>query len=137
MKEHAQRERVTRYLREVYGTEAERLWARYPDYAVFRHPASRKWYAVVMDIPRDRLGLSGTERADVLNVKCSPLMVGSLLAEKGFLPAYHMNKGAWISILLDGSVPDGQIEPLLAWSYDSTGPKPRRRRTPHDTKSTQ
>lgn len=127
MAEHVQRERIVRYMRDACGTEAERLWARYPGYAVFRHPASRKWYAVVMDVPGDKLGLPDVERADVLNVKCSPMMIGSLLAGRGFLPAYHMNKGAWISILLDGSVPDGQSEPLLAWSYDSAAPGPRRK----------
>ena len=39
-----------------------------------------------------------------------------------------MNKDHWISILLDGSVPDDQILPLLEWSYYSAAPKPRRRR---------
>ena len=86
-------------------------------------------------MPMDKLGLTGTERIDVLNVKCSPMIIGSLLAGEGFLPAYHMNKGAWISILLDGTVPDGQIEPLLDWSYESAAPKSRRRSLP-DTKST-
>ena len=135
MAEHVQRQRIVRYMQDVYGTEAEHLWARYPGYAVFRHPASRKWYAAVMDLPMDKLGLTGTERIDVLNVKCSPMIIGSLLAGEGFLPAYHMSKGAWISILLDGTVPDGQIEPLLDWSYESAAPKSRRRSLP-DTKST-
>lgn len=135
MAEHVQRQRIVRYMQDVYGTEAEHLWARYPGYAVFRHPASRKWYAVVMDVPGDKLGLAGTERIDVLNVKCSPMIIGSLLAGEGFLPAYHMSKGAWISILLDGTVPDGQIEPLLDWSYESAATKSRRRSLP-DTKST-
>ena len=135
MAEHVQRQRSVRYMQDVYGPEAEHLWARYPGYAVFRHPASRKWYAAVMDLPMDKLGLTGTERIDVLNVKCSPMIIGSLLAGEGFLPAYHMNKGAWISILLDGTVPDGQIEPLLDWSYESAATKSRRRSLP-DAKST-
>lgn len=124
----SQRERIMEHLWNVYGTEAEHLWARYPDYAVFRHPASRKWYAAVMDVPRDKLGLTGGGRAEILNVKCSPLMIGSLLGQRGFLPAYHMNKSTWISVLLDGSIPEGQITPLLAWSYDSAAPNPRRRK---------
>ena len=76
-----------------------------------------------MDVPKSRLGLEGDEPVTVLDVKCSPLMVGSLLSEKGFLPAYHMNKSSWISILLDGSVPDEKITPLLELSYDSVAPK--------------
>ncbi len=119
----SQRERITRYIQEVYGTEAEHLWADSPDSAIFRHPASRKWYAVMMGVLPKRLGLSGEQVLDVMNVRCSTIMVGSLLAAKGFLPAYHMNKDHWISIVLDGAVPDSQIEPLLEWSYDSVAPK--------------
>ena len=52
-----------------------------------------------------------------------PLMVGSLLSEKGFLPAYHMNKNTWISVLLDDSVSDEKISALLEFSYDSVAPK--------------
>ncbi len=60
-----------------------------------------------------------------MDVKCDPLMVGSLLAQDGCLPAYHMSKDAWISILLDGTVPDDQIFPLLELSYDSVAPRRR------------
>jgi len=50
-------------------------------------------------------------------------MVGSLLAQDGFFPAYHMSKGTWVSVILDGTVPDEQIFPLLELSYDSVVPK--------------
>ena len=49
--------------------------------------------------------------------------------EKGFRPAYHMNKNHWISILLNDSVSDDQIFPLLELSYDSVAPKHKKRRT--------
>lgn len=127
-----QRERITAHLRDTYGTEAEHLWAQYPEYSVFRHPISQKWYALIMDIPRSRLGLDGEEKVDVLDVKCSPIMVGSLLPEKGYFPAYHMNKKTWISIILDGSVPDEEITLLLEMAYDSVAPKMRKRKTEHD-----
>ena len=55
-------------------------------------------------------------------------MIGSLLSTKGFLPAYHMNKNHWVSIVLDGSVPDDQITPLLELSYDIVAPKRRKKR---------
>ena len=38
----------------------------------------------------------------------------------GFFRAYHMNKEKWISIALDGSIPDDTIKMLLDISYDST-----------------
>lgn len=120
---NSQRDRVTAHIREYYGIEPERLWEKYPGYAVFRHPGSRKWFALVVDISKSRLGLPGDDLVDVLDIKCSPVMIGSLLMEKGFLPAYHMNKTSWISVLLDGTVPDETVFPLLELSYDSVAPK--------------
>ena len=124
----SQKERIIEHLQDAYSAEAEHLWAQYPEYSVFRHPASRKWYALIMDIPQNKLGLPGEQRVDVLDIKCNPIMVGSLLAEKGYFPAYHMSKKSWISILLDGSVPDEEIALLLEMAYDSVAPKMRRRK---------
>lgn len=39
------------------------------------------------------------------------------------VPAYHMNKLHWSSIILDGSVDDDVIERMLLDSYDLTAPK--------------
>lgn len=127
MSGHTQRDRILQFARDAYGAEAERLWARFPDYMVLRHPVSRKWYAIIMDIPKSKLGLVGEEPVDVLDIKCDPIMVGSLLSGKGFLPAYHMNKNTWVTALLDESLPDEAILPLLDLSYDSVAPKRRKR----------
>lgn len=124
-----QRERITQYIQDTYGTQAEYLWADSPDSAVFRHPASRKWYAALMRVLPEKLGLSGEEALDILDVKCSTIMIGSLLSTKGFLPAYHMNKNHWVSIVLDDSVSDNQINSLLELSYDSVAPKRRKKRS--------
>lgn len=132
MQKHSQRERIIAHIQSTFGAEPEYLWADSPDAAVFRHPTSRKWFAIMMDVALSRLGLSGEGTVWVMNVKSSPLMIGSLLSEKGVLPAYHMNKDHWVSILLDGTVSDKQILPLLELSYDSVAPKRRRRAAPDD-----
>ena len=118
-----QKQRITQYILDRFSAGEEHLWAQYPNYSVFRHPASKKWFAIIMDISRSKLGLDGDEAVDILDIKCSPLMVGSLLRERGFLPAYHMNKESWITILLDGTVPDEKIYPLLELSYDAVTPR--------------
>ncbi len=123
----SQRERITQFIQETYGTEAEYLWAGSPDTAVFRHPISKKWFAAMLCVLPEKLGLSGENALDVINVKCSAIMVGSLLAAKGFFPAYHMNKNHWISILLDDSVSDDQITPLVELSYGNVAPKRKKR----------
>ena len=43
------------------------------------------------------------------------------------VPAYHMNKLHWSSIILDGSVDEDVIEKMIRDSYDLTAP--RRRKT--------
>ena len=122
-----QKERVIQYAKDRFGTDAEYLWSDIPGAAVFRHSASKKWYGLIMGVPSAKLGLPGDDSVDVLDVKCNTIMIGSLLSEKGFLPAYHMNKNHWLSILLNDSVPDDQIFSLLELSYDSVAPKRRRR----------
>ena len=128
MSNSSQRERITQYIQDTYGTQAEYLWADSPGNAIFRHPASKKGYAALMRVLPEKLGLAGEEALDVMDIRCSTILIGSLLSTKGFLPAYHMNKNHWISVVLDNSVPDDQITPLLELSYDSVAPKRRKKR---------
>ena len=59
---------------------------------VFRHPANRKWFALLMNVPREQLGLDGEGETDILDVKLAPLCIDMLTGEEGFLAVYHMNK---------------------------------------------
>ena len=111
---------LIKYISEFYSTDAEYPFSTYPGHAVFRHRTNRKWFAVIMPITRDKLGLEGTDAIYVLNVKCDPILVGNLRKENGFFPAYHMNKTHWITISLDGTVDDEKIRFLLDLSYDLT-----------------
>lgn len=126
MEEKSDREAVLRYAEDTYGTAPEYLWKRTPNYAVLRNQANRKWYGAIIDIPRKTLGLTGEGIVDILDIKCSPVMIGSLLEQEGYLPAYHMNKNNWITVLLDGTVPLEGILPLVDLSYQLTEPKLRK-----------
>lgn len=53
---------------------------------------------LVVEINARKLGLPEDKTVDVLNIKCDPMMIGSLRMKEGFFPAYHMNKENWISI---------------------------------------
>ena len=118
------KESVFAYIREAYGREPEYLWDRFPDYAVFRHADNRKWFAVVMDVPRGKLGLDGDGKIDILNVKLGdPLIDDLLIGQPGYLRAYHMSKGAWVSILLDGTVPETEIFEWIEKSFTVTAAK--------------
>ena len=123
-----QRERVIRRIQARYGADPEYLWVKYPNTAAFRHPTGKKWFALVTEAAQSKLGMDGEQLIDIINVKCDPIMVGSLLAESGFCPAYHMNKTSWISILLDDTLPDDRILQLVELSYDAVAP--RRKKAP-------
>lgn len=118
---------IINYISEVYGITAEYPFMQYPDTTVFRHTNNKKWFAVVMDVQKNKLGLSGDGKIDIINLKCDPILIGSLRNEKGFFPAYHMNKTNWISAALDGSADSEKIKWLLSLSFDLTAKKMKKR----------
>ena len=112
---------------ENYGAEPEYLFRDDAYTAVFRHGNNRKWFAIIMRIPENRLGRPGYEIIDVVNFKADTFYIGSLLGQPGFYPAYHMNKTHWISAALDGSASDEDILMLLDMSFDLTAGRPAER----------
>ena len=114
------RAELERYIAEIYSTQGENPWAQLPANTVFRHRHSRKWFAIIMDIPREKLGLSGDSIISVVNVKCDPRLIGSFREEPGIFPAYHMNKAHWLTIALDGSAEEEKLKFLLDMSYELT-----------------
>ena len=116
-------EQLRQYVFEEYGISPEYPWAKYPGYMVFRHGNNQKWFALVMNISKDKLGLPEQAPIDVVNVKCEPLMIGSLRSEDGIYPAYHMSKTSWITVALDGSVSEEKIKFLLDMSFHLTEKK--------------
>jgi len=112
--------KIFTYAENTYQSQPEYLWERTPDAAVLRNSENQKWYALFMKISRDKLGLKEKESVWILNLKCDPLFIGSLLEMDGYYPAYHMNKNHWITVLLDGTVKEAQILELLDLSYHLT-----------------
>ena len=111
------REEIYEYVKKQYGTVPEYLWKESPESAVLSHP-NGKWYAVLMQVEKSKLGLEGDTKVDIIDVKCDPDMVGLLTETYGFLPGYHMNKKYWITMLLDGTVSEAKILDFLDMSYD-------------------
>ena len=111
------REEIYEYVKKQYGTVPEYLWKESPESAVLRHP-NGKWYAVLMQVEKSKLGLEGDTKVDIIDVKCDPDMVGLLTETYGCLPGYHMNKKYWISIYFNQDVPDNKIKELIKQSYD-------------------
>lgn len=113
------REELLSWIADSFGVAPEYPWD--DRNAVLRHGSNRKWFAAVLEVGREKLGLPGDGVVDVVNVKCDPRMIGSLLTQPGYHRAYHMNKEKWISLRLDGSVPAEALEMLVSLSYELTG----------------
>ena len=117
VKRRVDREEIFEYVKKQYGTIPEYLWSSSPDSAVLRHQ-NGKWYAVIMNVEKSKLGLNGDGTVEIIDVKCDPEMTGMIIQTYGFLPGYHMNKQHWITILLDGTVGESKILDFLDMSYD-------------------
>ena len=117
-----------KYIFDTYGVSPDFPWESNPTFAVYRHASNRKWFALVMDIPKEKLGIKDDGIIDIVNLKCDPVLIGSLRNENGIFPVYHMSKDKWISAALDGSVDDEQIKMLLDMSFELTDVKEKKRR---------
>ena len=73
-----------------------------------------------MDVPYEKLSINKDGMVNIINLKNIPKMLGGLRKDEGILPAYHMNKEHWITILLDGTVQKQKICDLIDISYDLT-----------------
>ncbi|MCL2816491.1 MAG: MmcQ/YjbR family DNA-binding protein [Oscillospiraceae bacterium] len=114
------RAEILEYVKEKYGIEPDYPWARTPNYAILRHGHNRKWFGAIVDITEDKLGINGNKLVDALNLKCDPILIGSLISEPGIFPAYHMNKEHWLTILLNGSVTKEKVYSMIDLSYELT-----------------
>lgn len=121
------RKQAEGYIAEKYGVTPEYPWLSSPMHGVFRHESNRKWFAIIMRVSGTKLGLESDENIDVMNVKCDNIVIGSLLGQSGFFPAYHMNKSHWISIALDGSAEEKTVKWLIDMSFSATAEKTRRK----------
>ena len=84
------------------------------NWTVMRHKENRKMFAAVYE-----------HQGNIwVNVKCDPGMTYMWRnAFKSVVPAYHMNKKHWNSIILDGKVGDDAIRNMIYDSYELTKPK--------------
>ena len=115
------RQTVYEYIKKKYKTVPEHPWRKYPGYAVFRHTDNNKWFALQAGITGDKVGLPDAEYVDVINLKVDDMFFRDLIIqEDGIMPAYHMNKMHWISVLLDGTVPEKKVFDLIDMSFLAT-----------------
>ena len=93
------------------------------DWAAMRHRENRKVFAFVL-----------TRQGQIwVNVKADPMWAEVWRsAFSAVVPAYHMNKRHWVSIILDGTMDDEDILRLIRDSYALTAPKRKKREESED-----
>ena len=119
--EKSLRYEVNEYIKTKNNAEPEFLWSKFPNYAVYRHAENRKWFGIIMDVKKSRLGNFDDTVADILNVKLSSDMEAAFFMQQdGIFKGYHISRGSWISILLDGTVSLEAIYGLIDESFAVT-----------------
>ena len=83
-----------------------------------KHCENKKWFALLMNV-NEKL---------YLNIKTDPNYSDILRNTYDYIiPAYHMNKEHWNTIILDGTIPDETIKCMIAESYDLVSDSPTKR----------
>ena len=116
------------------GVVRDNPWESEPEFTVFRHVDNRKWMALRFYATREQLlklkpedeivrSYAEGERVDIINVKIDPEMISDVILVPGFLPAFHMSRRHWITIVLDPAVDVDKMKGLVEMSCGLTGKK--------------
>ncbi len=109
---------VTDFAKEKFGDELEFLWEGFPKDAVLRRKDSGKWYALFVELKREKLDIDGEGDVEIAVIRALHDAVSSLPDGRRFLPSYHMNKKNWVTAVLDSGADVPYICELLSKSYD-------------------
>ena len=104
------REDAIKYCKSFYN-----VYEDYPfhdaNWTIMRHKQNKKMFAAIYE----------REENIWINVKCDPEWREFWRnAFASVIPAYHMNKQHWNSIILDGTILEKDIQRMIAESYDLT-----------------
>ena len=102
-----------------YNVNPEFLWEKYPSFAIYRK--TKKWFALVGNVPLNKIDKKSksTEEVEIINLKIKEDEKDILLNKKGYHEAYHMNKKNWITIILDDTLNDKEIDEMISNSYNN------------------
>ena len=112
-----QSNRISSMILEKYNDSPDFIFEKFPNYGVFKNPNNDKWYAMVLNVNKNKLDKSENKEVEILNIKLDTNLIKKLLLKDGFYPAYHMNKTNWITIILDDTLPDDEIFKYICESH--------------------
>lgn len=81
---------------------------------IMRHGSAGKWFAIIFEM----------EEKLCINLKCDPMQSDFLRSVyKEVIPAWHMNKVHWNTVILNGDVPEEELYDMIKGSYELTRKK--------------
>ena len=119
------------------GVAKDNPWEKEPEFTVFRHVDNQKWLGLRFFATREQLlklkaddgvvkSYAEGERIEIANVKVEPEMMQDIISWAGFLPAFHMSRRHWVTIVLDREVNAARTRALTEMSYNLTAKKIRK-----------
>lgn len=121
------REDFFRMIHDRFGIEPDYPFAEDFVTAVFRRKDNLKWFGIVMSVDAKKLKIGAYGELDIVNLKCTDEDREALAQTEGVLPAYHMNKKRWLSIVLDEQEDfDEKLAELVQKSFDLTAPQTKK-----------
>lgn len=110
--------KIMRYIANKYDTPLEFLWKKFPDNAVYRRKDNQKWYAAILTVEKNKIGLDGDGKIEIIDLKMDPTKLEEIIDHKKYFPGYHMNKKYWYTICLDGSIGKDELFHRIDTSYE-------------------
>jgi predicted DNA-binding protein (MmcQ/YjbR family) len=115
-----QSNRIAKHILNNYGDYPQFLWKKFPGYGVFKNASNKKWYGIISNIDYSKINKTKTGEIEVINLKLDEKIIIKLLKEKGFYPAWHMNKQTWITLILNETLTDDTVMKYVEQSYKYT-----------------
>ncbi len=116
----SQANRIAKLIIEKYNDTPEFMWEKFPTYGVFKNKNTNKWYGIIMNISKKKLGEDSDAPVEIINIKLDKEKIQTLINKKGYYPAWHMNKTSWITLSLDEKISDDEILNHIEESYSYT-----------------
>lgn len=108
---------ITEYIQDKFAVNPSHPFSKHTNYCTFKTKENGKWFAVLMDIPAERLKLGGKEAVSIINLKATFETIQCLIDNITILPAYHMHKKSWMTILCNKNTDIEQLKKLIVESY--------------------
>lgn len=108
---------VEAYILGTYDATSDHSFEEDRTVTIFRRRDNNQRFAATKNVGCRSVSAGSAGRIDILNVSINPRLVATLREREGFRPAWRMNRNKWVTILLDGTVPDDEVRSYLDMSY--------------------